>query len=71
MNPPMPRKVLRAAHTLGVHNDCLVSNDPCTQCASKITLAFDRHYGHCANEHEMLGEIIADFAIESMEDNAA
>jgi hypothetical protein len=67
----MPRKVLRSAHTLGVHNDCLVGSDPCARCAHKINLAFDHHYGHCANETEMLGEIIADFAIESMEDNAA
>lgn len=71
IQPPMPRKVLRDAHMLGVHNDCLVSQDPCSQCAHRITLAFDRHYGHCANEHEVLGEIIADLAIENLEDNAA
>jgi hypothetical protein len=62
--PGMPQKVLHEAHRRGVHNDCLVSGNPCIACGISITQAFDTFYGHCATEYEMLGEIIADLAIE-------
>jgi len=57
----IPRKVLKKAHQLGVHNDCIISQKPCTQCSDRITLAFDFYYAHCTTEHEMLTAIVADF----------
>lgn len=57
----IPKKVLAKAHQLGVHNDCIVSGKPCTECAELIFLAFDFFYSHCETTAEVIGAIIDDF----------
>ncbi len=59
----MPRKVLRKAHELGVHNDCIASGKPCEQCQAVIVQAFDFYYGD-----ESLGEKLAHIWRDMRED---
>jgi len=57
----IPRKVLAKAQQLGVHNDCLISGNPCGTCNEHIYLAFDFFYGHLASESDLLAAIVEDF----------
>ena len=66
----MPRKVLRRAHELGVHTDCIASGKPCAQCEPKINAAFDHFYGSEPTLGDALGEIMKDFR-EDLEDGNA
>jgi hypothetical protein len=61
IDPGMPRKVLAKAHQLGVHNDCLISGNLCTQCHDNVMLAFDFFYGTAKDEAELIAAIIEDF----------
>jgi len=68
-DPGMPRKVLRWAHEHGgVHNDCLISGDPCGSCERVILAAFDHFYGHAANIGEVLSLVIADYRQDLLAD---
>jgi len=68
IDPGMPRKVLRKAHQLGVHNDCLISQQPCKACHDNITLAFDFYYGDSKNEAELLERMIEDMRRDLLDD---
>lgn len=68
IDPGMPRKVLRKAHQLGVHNDCLVSGNLCSECRSNVMLAFDFFYGDARDESELMAAIIEDFKRDVEED---
>lgn len=57
----MPRKVLQKAHELGVHNDCLVSENLCPLCRDNVTAAFDFFYGSYSCAEDVLAAIIRDF----------
>ena len=62
----MPRKVLRRAHELGVHADCIASGDPCEACQPKIAAAFDFFYGSEDTLGDALGEILKDIRDDLM-----
>ena len=68
IDPGMPRKVLRKAHQLGVHNDCLVSGNLCESCHDNVMLAFDFFYGDAKDESELIAAIISDFKADLEED---
>ena len=68
LEPGIPKKVLRKAHQLGVHNDCIVSGKPCAACSDSIGLAFDFFYAHCENEQELMTAIIEDFRSDLEDD---
>ncbi len=67
IDPGIPRKVLRKAHQLGVHNDCLVSGNLCSECHDHVMLAFDFFYGDVRDEAALISAIIEDFR-RDMED---
>lgn len=66
----MPRKVLRKAQELGVHNDCVVSGNPCDACEVIILRAFDFFYGG-ESLGEQLGHIMRDTYDDLEEDDRA
>ena len=64
VQPALPRKVIQTAATLGVHNDCILSERPCARCAPLIIQAMDVHYGHLDTAHEVILAVMSDFAEE-------
>lgn len=66
--PSMPRKVLRIAQVLGVHNDCLISQNPCAECTANINTAFDFHYGDARSEEELWGRILDDMRLDILDE---
>ncbi len=57
----MPRKVLRLAHQLGLHNDCLISGNLCADCHRNVMEAFEFYYGDSKTEEEVIRRILEDF----------
>lgn len=57
-----PRKVLRLAASLGVHNDCLVAevDGACDDCIDTMHLAHYFFYGNLETSEEKLEAIIRD-----------
>ena len=68
VDPGMPRKVLKKAQQLGVHNDCLVSENLCPACRDNVMLAFDFFYADAKSESELLVRLIEDFKTDMEED---
>lgn len=65
----MPRKVFALAHKLGLHNDCIVSQKPCSMCEGHINLAFDFHYAGARNEVELVAAIAGDIRDDLIADD--
>lgn len=61
VDPGMPRKVLRKAQELGVHNDCLISENLCSTCQDNVILAFDFFYADAKDTAELISRILDDF----------
>lgn len=68
VDPGMPRKVLAKAQQLGVHNDCLVSENLCPSCSDNVMLAFDFFYADAKSESELLIRLIEDLKADMEED---
>lgn len=69
IDPGMPRRVLRTAQNLGgVHADCLVASDPCSQCISVVLAAFDLCYGHADSVESVLRAVFEDFRQDQIDD---
>ena len=60
MTHGMPQKVLRKALALGVHNDCLVTENVCPPCEATIMLAFDFFYSHLPSSDAVMRAILDD-----------
>lgn len=58
----MPLQVLRKAHELGIHNDCLAAgaDRECSKCTSVVIRSFDAFYGHLETDGERLKAIVDD-----------
>lgn len=58
----MPHKVLVWASERGtLHNDCLLSSDPCQDCVVLVLQAFHHFYGHITDPQELLLAIVDDY----------
>jgi hypothetical protein len=58
----VPRKVLRKAHALGVHNDCLAADafGACQECFTIMMDCFHFFYGYARDMDEFLTLVIDD-----------
>lgn len=61
MTHGMPNKVLVMARQLGLHNDCLVSGNVCSECEANIMLAFDYFYGEHTSVEDVIRAIVDDY----------
>lgn len=70
VNTGTPRKVLHTAHTLGVHNDCLVADasGACARCLRIMHESFMIHYGHFASSDLVSSAILADLILDQWDE---
>lgn len=58
----VPVKVWNMMIRLGMHNDCLVSENLCPACEANWKLAFDHHYADATSLEDLIDRIFADLA---------
>lgn len=61
-NNGIPKRVLRKALQLGIHNDCIVAGvtGACDICLANISLAFDFYYGSLGTTEDVMRAILVD-----------
>lgn len=65
----MPLKVLQMAHSLGMHNDCLISENLCDLCRTNLIEAFDFYYSQLPDLASVLDQIIQDIQLDQTGDS--
>lgn len=59
----VPTNVWSRALHMGLHNDCIVSGEPCTRCENTLMEAFEHAYG-TGTLDEVIGAMVRDYALD-------
>lgn len=60
----VPERVWTKALALGIHNDCIAADSPCSKCENNVMLAFEFYYGDSQSMDEVIGAIVHDLAMD-------